>query len=135
MATGTGLNVSKVNAYAVLTNNTGLNVSKTNAYAVLVILRLPVWPPCGACTGVVGYAYSWSITPSDAASIALTSGSLPPGLALSGTTTATVSGIPTTAGTYTFTLTATNALGSTPATFSITILPAAGGGGAWTFLA
>ncbi len=35
MATGTGVNVSKVNAYAVLVPNPGVNVSKVNAYAVL----------------------------------------------------------------------------------------------------
>ena len=35
MSTGTGVNISKANVYAVLTRPTGEYVSKANAYAVL----------------------------------------------------------------------------------------------------
>lgn len=138
MSTGTGLNVSKVNCYAILANPPGLNVTKTNAYAVLASASSPSWPTVDAANGVVGYAYTWSVTPTGATSISLLSGSLPTGLSLSGTTTATISGTPTAAGTYSFTLRATNSYGTADQAFSITIAAASGGsggGGAWTFAA
>lgn len=137
MSTGTGLNVSKVNCYAVLSNPSGLNVSKCNAYAVMATASAPSWPTVTAANGVVGYSYTWSVTPTGATSISLLSGSLPSGLSLSGTSTATISGTPTTAGTYSFTLRATNSYGTADKAFSITIAAASGGGGggAWTFAA
>lgn len=137
MSTGTGLNVSKVNCYAVLANPPGLNVTKTNVYAVLDTASGPSWPSVSPSSGVVGYAYSFSMTPAGATSISLLSGSLPTGLSLSGTSIATISGTPTAAGTYSFTLRATNSYGTADKAFTLTITTAGGGsgGGAWTFAA
>jgi PKD repeat protein len=56
----------------------------------------------------------------------ITGNGLPPGLSLSFVSTtgkATISGMPTVAGVYTFTLTATNAGGSTSKDFSLTVNP------------
>jgi DNA-binding beta-propeller fold protein YncE len=84
--------------------------------------------------GVVGSSYSQSITISGAlgtAVLSLTSGTLPPGLTL-GTTT--LSGTPTTAGTYNFTVRAIDTLGvstfySNQRSFTITVTGSGGGGG------
>jgi hypothetical protein len=69
--------------------------------------------------------YSWSIT----------TGALPPGLTL-GSSTGTVSGTPTTAGAYTFTVSATDSTTPVPETasepFSITIAAAGSGSGSGT---
>ncbi|TWP35981.1 hypothetical protein FGL98_12165 [Leekyejoonella antrihumi] len=80
-------------------------------------------------TGTVGTAYSYryaAATPAGepAATFSLTSGALPPGLTLN-PTTGTVSGTPTTAGTYPFAVQTQNAANATigPAT-TITISPA-----------
>jgi hypothetical protein len=99
----------------------------------------PTWGTWNMPPGDVGIAYDaqWYLegcaTP---VTFTLASGSLPPGLSLSTLTGAEgeISGTPTTAGTYSFTLTATNAYGSASQSFSITILtPSSSGGGAWTF--
>lgn len=65
----------------------------------------------------------------------ISSGSLPPGLSLSTSGTAwVISGTPTTAGTYTFTLEATNSYGSSTANLSIVIhAPSSGSGGSFVF--
>lgn len=90
----------------------------------------PVPVGAGLQTGVVGTAYSGSIAAVGGASpytYAVTSGALPTGLALNGSTGA-ITRTPTTAGTYSFTVTATDSHSATGATaFSITIaVPSAG---------
>jgi subtilisin family serine protease len=81
--------------------------------------------------GTVGQPYSQSVTASGGTtpySWSVVSGSLPPGLSLSpsGTPSATVSGTPTTAGTYNFTVQVTDAAAQTDTqAFSVTISPAA----------
>jgi hypothetical protein len=69
--------------------------------------------------GTVGMAYSQKLTTDGAATFALSSGALPPGLTLDAS--GTISGKPTAAGSFTFTVKATNdkTLGS--ATYTITI--------------
>lgn len=154
MSTGTGTNVSKGLGFAVLDNPAGTNVSKGLGYAVLglppginvskavayVILdsvntNPPVWPSFTFSNGVVGVAYSqtWDLAPAaPPTTYTLNSGSLPPGLSLSNVVDdiGKLSGTPTTAGTYTFTLLATNAYGTAVSpTFSITITSAPGAGG------
>jgi hypothetical protein len=62
-------------------------------------------PPNG--TSGTAYTHTYTATGSPAPTFMVTSGSLPPGLSLNGTTGA-VTGTPTTPGTYMFTVTATN---------------------------
>lgn len=88
--------------------------------------------------GVVGVAYSadFDTAPSSSpTTYTLVSGSLPTGLSLSNVSAdiGRISGTPTAAGTYTFTLRATNAYGTADKSFSITINLVAGGG-AWVFI-
>jgi cyclophilin family peptidyl-prolyl cis-trans isomerase len=76
-------------------------------------------------TGTVGAAYSFTCTASGvpAPSFAVASGALPNGLSLS--STGEISGTPTNAGTFTGTITASNAAGtSPPQNFSVTIAKA-----------
>ncbi len=128
-----GVAVSKDVAYAVLGAPAGVAVSKDVAYAVLSPGLAPVWIGFFP-NGLKGNAYSYTLTPQNGAtSITLQSGSLPTGLALSGSSSATISGTPTALGTFTFTLRATNAYGYADQVFTIVISTPAGGGGSWTF--
>ena len=144
MSTGTGLNVSKALAYAVLTTPSGLVTTKANAYAVLTtppglvttkanayaVLTInnsypPVWPNFTFANGMVGLPFSqqWDMPGSGSPiTYSLQSGTLPPGLSLSSSATAgTLSGTPTAAGLYTFALKGTNVYGSASASFTMTV--------------
>jgi hypothetical protein len=66
----------------------------------------------------VGQAFSYTVVTTGAAPIAITSSELPPGLSLSG---AVISGTPTTVGSYSVTLGATNSIGSASGTLTITV--------------
>ncbi|MFN7974255.1 MAG: putative Ig domain-containing protein [Acidobacteriota bacterium] len=90
--------------------------------------------PASLPNGTIGVPYSQTITASGGTApytFAVTAGALPPGLALNGAT-GVISGIPTTAGSYNFTITATDAnscTGSQAYTIDvscplITVLPA-----------
>ena len=84
MSTGTGVNISKANAYAVLANPPGVNVTKANLYAVFSVsnFNLPVWTDFTFAGGVVGAAYSqqWDLTPaSNPTTYSVVAGSLPTG--------------------------------------------------------
>ena len=83
---------------------------------------LPVWSG-SYVDGIEGIAYSDTATASNSVtSYSLFSGSLPPGLSLSKSgSNALISGTPTTRGSYSFTLRATNAYGSTDRGFTIKI--------------
>ncbi|HEY6797177.1 MAG TPA: putative Ig domain-containing protein [Kineosporiaceae bacterium] len=61
-------------------------------------------------TAGVDYAYTYAVSGIPAPSVSVTAGALPPGLKL--TSAGLLSGVPTAAGTYTFTLSATNGPGS-----------------------
>lgn len=103
-----------------------------------VIYRRPLSPPGTFTTlgppiftdstitspGTVGTFYSDGVTASNATSYSLASGSLPPGVGLS-TNNGAISGTPTVAGTYSFTVSANNQYGSTNAPLSLTINPQA----------
>lgn len=129
MSTGTGVNVSKANAYAVLANPPGVNVTKANLYAVFSVsnFNLPVWTAFTFAPGVVGVAYSqqWDLTPaSPPTTYSVVSGSLPTGLSLTSPSgdIGVLSGIPTATGTFSFTLRATNAFGTADKAFTMNII-------------
>jgi parallel beta-helix repeat protein len=73
--------------------------------------------------GTVGKAYHFTVTATGSPEIsyAVSAGSLPPGLTLD---PATIAGTPTAAGTYTFTITATNEFGSDSARYTVVITAA-----------
>jgi hypothetical protein len=118
-----GIRVSKALSYAVLAPPVGVAVSKLNMYAVLATSVPPSWGVFSFNTGTVSTPYSQSFAASGSLPItySITTGSLPPGLSLSGST---ISGTPTTAGTYSFTLRATNAFGVADDALSIQIFAA-----------
>jgi hypothetical protein len=145
MAINTGVNASKLNAVAVLQNEPGVSATKLNSFGVLArspgvyISKVvaygvvffssiaPSWPSFAFVTGVVGLAYTqaWDLSPATSpTTYTLASGSLPPGLTLSNVSDdiGQLSGTPTAAGTFTFTLTATNAVGSSNKTFTVSII-------------
>ena len=96
----------------------------------LTILDTPYIQMAGFTAGKVGEAYSAVTAALGSGTItwSISSGALPEGLTLSGSA---ISGIPTTAGNYTFALTATNANGSDALSYTITInaAPAVNNGG------
>ena len=122
-----GVNISKANAYAVVSIPAGVNISKASAYAVLQDPNYPVWPVVlTAPDGTVGIAYIFSFTMSGGAApmtFTVATGSLPAGLTLTGVTgnSGQIAGTPTTAGTYSFTLLATNSTGSASHPLTIVI--------------
>jgi hypothetical protein len=142
----TGINVSKLNSYAVLTPPAGVDVTKLTSHVVLIPptgvrvakvvcyvvlgspnVNPPVWPVFAFVNGFVGNAYAQSFDLSPAApptTYTVLSGSLPPGLSLVnvGADVGKIQGTPTTTGVYAFTLRATNAYGTADQAFSITIL-------------
>jgi len=73
----------------------------------------PVWTAESAPGGNVNTAYSYTFVATAAASYALASGTLPPGLTLTG---GVLSGTPTTAAAYTFVIAATNTGGTVNST-------------------
>jgi hypothetical protein len=87
----------------------------------------------------VGTAYheEWDMPGIPAVTYSLLSGSLPTGLALStgSGNVGILSGTPTVAGTYTFSLRAANANGTVDKSFTIVISAAAASGGSFTFVA
>lgn len=135
-------------------NLTGLSANTTYSYMYAVtrddprvtgfdpadvIFRRPLNPPGTFTTlgppiytdstvsssATVGVGYSDGVSASAATSYSLASGSLPPGISLS-TNTGAISGTPSTAGTYSFRVSANNSYGSTlTSTLSITVNPQA----------
>ena len=92
--------------------------------------------------GYVGnpYLLQWDLTSAASpTTYALYSGSLPPGLSLANVVggdgnQGKISGTPTTAGSYSFVVTATNAYGTADEPMTITISNPAGGGGSFVFV-
>ena len=99
------------------------------AICFIIILKSPVQLNCGACgsnpgAGQVGVTYTDNLTVSGGTApytFSLVSGSLPPGLTLN-TSTGKITGVPTAAGTYTFTVKVVDAKGfSDTATCTIVV--------------
>jgi len=153
MSTGTGVNVYKALAYAVVGKPDGISVCKTAAYAVIgkpdgvsiskshayaVIAAFNSTPPSWPSTmtlpdGTLGAAYSqtWDLSPAAApTTYTLASGTLPPGLTLSSPhdDVGSLAGTPTALGSYTFSLTATNSYGSATKSFTVNINTTSSGG-------
>src|SRR5438874_9784106 len=82
----------------------------------------PVITSPTAATGQVGVAFSYQITASNGPIISYNATGLPGGLSVN-TSTGLISGTPTTAGTYSVTISATNSSGSGSATLTLTIKP------------
>ena len=128
-----GVNASKLVSYGVLAPPIGVVCSKLIAYAVLSAINTnpPVWPVVSPPAGYVGnpYLLQWDLTTAASpTTFTLFSGSLPPGLNLSNVAggdgnQGKISGTPTTVGSYSFTITATNAYGSanTPITIVVSL--------------
>jgi uncharacterized protein (TIGR03437 family) len=122
---------------ATVTDSLGASVSQTFAIMVVTSGAGPVITNSGFPPGVVGTAYTQTLTSTLGTCVSpfypipkfiLSSGSLPPGLSIqSSSNSYTIAGTPTTAGTYNFTLTATDACGNAGmANFAITITQTAG---------
>src|SRR5213079_1356929 len=94
--------------------------------ATLTITISPPPPPvitsAGTATGTVSVAFSYQIVASNCPTSYDATG-LPPGLSVD-TATGLISGTPTTAGTYSVTISATNSSGTGTKTLVITINPA-----------
>src|SRR5438067_3036255 len=82
----------------------------------------PVITSPTTATGQVGVAFSYQITASNGPIISYNATGLPGGLSVN-TSTGLISGTPTTAGTYSVTISATNSSGSGSATLTLTIKP------------
>src|SRR5207237_4964679 len=83
----------------------------------------PVIQPPFTATGQVGVAFSYQITATNSPTSFNVTGLLPAGLSVN-TSTGLISGTPTTAGTYSVTISATNAGGTGSHTLTLTINPA-----------
>jgi hypothetical protein len=109
---------------------TATNAGGTSSAATITfnITTLPVPVLTGnlTLTAAANSSFTYSLNATNSpTSYTITSGSLPPGMSLNNPSFGTLGFLPNTVGTYTFTMTATNAGGtSAPATFTITITTA-----------
>jgi hypothetical protein len=141
IAANAGVNIAKLLGGAVVAPPIGVACSKLYGGAILISgnTNPPVWPSLTFPAGYVSnpYSYAWDLIPAAApTTYTLNSGSLPPGTALHSPSAdlGNVSGTPTLAGVYTFTLLATNAYGTAVSpTYTITITAPAGAGGSFTY--
>jgi|GEM_PF-173389 len=103
------------------TNGTGTG-NKTLTITVSPAVIAPVVSSAATATGTAGTSFSYTITASNTPTSYAASG-LPAGVTVN-TTTGVVSGTPTTAGTYTATVSAINSGGTGSKTVTITVSPA-----------
>ena len=98
-----------------ITATNGVGSADTQAFT-LTVLQAPAITSADHTTCLVGQACAFRVTSTGLPTpgLSVTSGSLPSGVLFTdnGDGTATISGAPTTAGTYTFTITAANGVGS-----------------------
>ena len=143
-AANAGVNASKLVSYGVLAPPIGVVCSKLIAYAVLSATNTnpPVWPVVSPPAGYVGnpYLLQWDLTTAASpTTFTLFSGSLPPGLSLSNVVggdgnQGKISGTPTTVGSYSFTITATNTYGSANKPMTIVVSLAMSVNSAFVFI-
>jgi YVTN family beta-propeller protein len=108
---------------------TATNSQGTDLITYTQVISTPAPPTHGPAvpgTAPAGTAFSFAIPESGnpAPTFAVTSGSLPPGLVLN-TATGVISGTPTTVGSYTYTITATNSQGTDAVSYTQVIIPPA----------
>jgi hypothetical protein len=119
---GTPTSIGTFNTTIKATNSTG---NATQAFA-LTVTRAPVIKPVSNKTATVGTTFTTTITASGSPTPSITeSGTLPSGIVFTdnGNGTARLSGTPRTGsgGSYTVTVAATNSLGSTSQTFTLSV--------------
>jgi cyclophilin family peptidyl-prolyl cis-trans isomerase len=104
----------------VVTASNGIGTAPTQTISITVH-QVPAITSSAPAAGIFGTAYThtYAATGSPAPTYSLTGGTLPGGLSVS--SAGVISGTPTTAGTFTGTITATNSAGTFPQAFSITI--------------
>ena len=128
MAIQTGVNCSKLVGYALVNNPAGTNVSKVVGYALVFNMNTnaPLWTAFTFAGGfkTIPYSQGWDLFPAcPDVTYSVVAGALPTGLTVNspGGTLGNITGTPTVAGTFTFTLRASNSLGHADRAFSITI--------------
>lgn len=118
---GTATSSGTFNFAITVTDSTGgTAATTTSSYALVIAAPTLTLIPASLATGVEHVAYSQTFTASGGIapySYAVTSGSLPPGLALNASS-GVLSGAPNANGSYTFAITATDSTGGTPATIT-----------------
>ena len=127
--TGTPTTAGTFNFTVTATDSTGGQAATATSNCSITIAPPTITVVCATSTGKVGTPYSSAVTASGGTApytFAITAGSLPAGLTLNPSTGA-ITGTPTTAGTFNFTVTATDSTGGQAATAtsncSITIAP------------
>ena len=125
---GTPTTPTGVSTFTVTATN-GVNPHAVTGPLTVTVAPAPVAPVFAAATppaAVAGtpYTYTFTATGYPTPTIAVTGGALPAGLVLD-SSTAVVSGTPTSAGSATFTLTATNAAGTDSKAYTIVTTAAA----------
>src|SRR5439155_1405260 len=106
--------------YTVSLSATHLGRTGTATLTLTIKPPAPVIQPPFTATGQVGVAFSYQITATNSPTSFNVTGLLPAGLSVN-TSTGLISGTPTTAGTYSVTISATNAGGTGSATLTLTI--------------
>ena len=132
MTRNLGVNVLKLVAYAVLEKIPGALLTRVSAYAVLGTPPTgvpPAWTSFTLANGAMGIAYSqdWDLSPATAnTTYTVVLGALPTGLAVSNVSgdVGRLSGTPTVAGSYSFTIRASNYYGTADKAFSMTVVDA-----------
>lgn len=108
---------------AVSTHFNNATGPRSSTVTITTTQNVPVWTDNTlANTGRVRFPYSDSVSATNTTNYAITSGALPPGITLD-TSTGVVSGTPTLADNYTFTITASGPGGSISQAFSLQIRP------------